>query len=149
MQVARTTPATLSDLMLAGHSASSCDLSLSVEGFSLAVQDWEKSQCRDVQDLEKSQSRRDIASSDGKASSDESTLPAPRKFCKKLIGHDFCQDMIPPFATNEVKRSFRRAMGLAIVSHEAANWASCPEMLQASAHNVSMLIVNSSSDNHD
>ena len=138
MQAARITPASLSDLMLAGHSASSCDLSLSVEGFSLAVQDWEKSQCREVQDLEKSHSRRDMASSDGKASSDESTLPAPRKFCKKAIGRDCCWDKIPQFAATEVKRSFRRAMGLAIVTHEAANWSSCPEMRQASAHNVSM-----------
>ena len=123
-------PPTMHEMMLAGHSASSCDLSISVQDLALDVP-----QCRNMK-------------FDGAASStcnDSSTLPAPRKFCKKSSDNDDCSDLVSPTSSLETKRAFRQALGLALVEDEAASWTSSAEVRKVSAQNVSKLFCTSDS----
>jgi hypothetical protein len=116
------------ELMLAGHSASYCDLSISVQDLALDVPQFQNMKF------------------DGAASStcsDSSTLPAPRKFCKKSSDHDYCSDLGFPTSSLETKRIFRQVLGLALVEDEAASWTSSAELRKVSAQNVPKLFFTS------
>ena len=115
---ARSTPASLCEFMLAGQSASSCDLSISVDGMKGLGYDKKAS---DVCD-------------------EPSTLPAPKKFYKKS-NHDLCSKYASPILSVETKRELRKAIGLAIMKDEAARWSSSAEARQASAKSVSQLLL--------
>ena len=121
--------ASLCECMLAGQSASSCDLSISVQGLPLDA--LELPQCRDAKG----------PCSDGNTSSscpcnDHATLPAPRKLIKKASAYDQCSDPTTPILSVPIKRAFRQASGSDIVRDEPAIWSSGAEERQASATNV-------------
>ena len=120
------------ELMLAGHSASSCDLSIPVEDLTLDVQALEPTQSRQTKGL----------CSDGT----ESFLPAPRKFCKKSSDHGYRVGPIPHTSSIEIKRAIRQLSGSAIAKEEAAHWTSCAQARQVSATKVSKLLSIAESD---
>jgi hypothetical protein len=118
MQAVRAAPASMHELMLAGHSASSCDLSISVPGLEF-----------DVQGLEQGYNRGPITNRKTSNFCDDTlTLPAPTKFCKKSSVHNYSSDHAPQCSSVESKLTMRRAWGLAIVEDEAALWSSCAEV---------------------
>jgi hypothetical protein len=136
MLAARQTPASLRELMLAGHSASSCDLSISVQDLELDVHCMEQpSQCRDIKGL-----------SDGEElqpSCSDSPLPPPLKFCKKSKKSEGLSDpgaSCTPSSTLVYTRAIRKAMGQVVVKDEAALWSSSEVVRQVSIINVSQLM---------
>jgi hypothetical protein len=136
MLAARSAPASMSELMLAGHSASLCDMSISVEGLTLDIQGHERAQGRSL-----------CADSKNSSSCDDSSaLPAPTKFCKNSSDRHSSSTQPPPDSSVEANRAVRRALGLAIVKDEAALWSSCEEVRQISATNVSKMFFSSDHD---
>ena len=137
MLAARFVPPSMGDLMLAGHSASSCDLSIPVQDFALNVQALEPPRLCDLK----------IACSYGtdySEGTDSSTLPAPRKFCTKSGDHECSRDSNPVISSIEIKRALRQKLGLDIVKDEAALWSSSAEAArQASVAKVSKLFLPS------
>ena len=130
MLAARLAPPSMRELMLAGHSASSCDITIPVQDLALDVQALEPSQSRYMKN----------SCSEG---TDTSTLPAPRKLCKKLCDHSCSSDSNTPTSSIENKRAIRQALGLALANEEPAHWSSCAEERQVSAKKVSKLFITS------
>ncbi len=137
MLAARNTPPSMCEFMLAGHSASSCNLPISVQDLALDVQALE---------LPHSQNFKGLCSEKVFSCNDSSSLPAPRKFCKKLSDHDSCSVPYSSISSKETKRAFRQALGVTISKDEAAHWSSSTEARQLSASKVSKLFSTSSSD---
>lgn len=126
-------PASLCEFMLAGHSASSCDLSFSIQDLGFDVPGLDLSHSRDLKGI----------GNVGAAHTpchDSSTLPVPIKFCKKSTKYSCFSDPDPQTSLLEAKRAIRRAMGSAIAQDEPAHWSCSAEVRQVSVTNVSKLL---------
>jgi hypothetical protein len=144
MLAAHCAPASLCEFMLAGHSASSCDLSISIQDLALDAHGLELPPRQDMKGFD--------PEPDGDASgprddvSTQVALPPPRKFRKKSSSHSCFVESTPPNSSVEIKRAFRQALGLDIIKDEAAHWPTGMEARQVSAANVSKVFHTSICD---
>ena len=120
-----TAPASLCQFMLAGHSASACDLSIAMQDLALDV---------DVMELPQGRSKRSpCPDENGTSCYDLSgNMPAPTRFGKKLNVHVQDSPTSSQISSDECKRVFRQAVGLELIQDERAQWSSCAGQSQGS-----------------
>jgi hypothetical protein len=131
---AHSAPASLHDFMLAGHSASACDLSISVQKLSLDAGGLEQHDFRGMKD-------HSPAERAPRCCDDSVTMPAPTRFGKKSNAPNASIDPAPRVSPQECKRVFRHAVGLTIVKDESGQWSSGAEEREVTASYVAQLIL--------
>ncbi len=121
-----TAPASLCELMLAGHSASACDLSITMQDLALDVNGVELPRDRSTRSL--------CPDENGPSCNGRSfNMPAPTRFRKKSNFQVQDSQTSSHISAEECKRDFRKAVGLNLIQDERAQWLSCTGESQVSA----------------